>query len=91
MGDWYGFASAISINFSIFVRWYLVTQNRQAIDRGAMKESDRKSLEQVKTLCVLVDNKIVTVIAPRNVVVNCFLTTPRPSHLRVYSAIRVLG
>lgn len=91
VGDWYGFASAISINFSIFVRWYLVTQNRQAIDRGAMEESTRNPLGQVKILCVLADNKIVTVIAPRNVVVNCFLTSPRPLHLRVYSAVRVLG
>lgn len=91
VGDWYGFASAFSINVSIFVRWYLVTQNRQAIDRGAVEETAEKSSERVKTLCVLADNKIVTVFAPRNVVVNCFLTTPRPLHPRIYSVVRGLG
>lgn len=91
VGDWYGLASAISIIVSIFVRWYLVTQNRQAIDRGAMKETVRNPTEVVKTLCVLADNKVVTIFAPRNVVINCFLTTPRPFHPRIYSFVRGLG
>lgn len=91
MGDWYGLASAIGINVSIFVRWYLVTQNRQAIDRAATEETAKEPFECVKTFCVLADNRVVTVFAPRNVVVNCFLTSPRPSRPRIYSVVRGLG
>lgn len=91
VGDWYGFASAISTIVFIFARWYLVAQNRQAVDRGAMEETARQSAEPVKTLCVLADNRIVTVFAPRNVVIKCFLNTPKPSHPRIYSAWRFVG
>ncbi|KAG7006524.1 hypothetical protein G7Y79_00014g036990 [Physcia stellaris] len=91
LGDWYGFASAICIDTSIFVRWYLVTQNRQALDRAAVEEDTRRTPALVKTLCFLRDNKVITVHAPRNVVINCFLTTPGPEHHRVYAVIRALG
>lgn len=91
LGDWYGFASAMSVNTSIFVRWYLVSQNRQAIDHAAKLEDSRRSPDVVKILCFLADNKVVTVFAPRNVVINCFLTTPQPSHPRFYGIVRALG
>ena len=91
LGDWYGFVSALCIDTSIFVRWYLVRQNRQALDHAATTEDTRRNPELVKTLCFLRDNKVVTVWAPRNVVINCFLSTPRPPCYEIYSSVRVLG
>lgn len=91
LGDWYGLASAICIDTSIFVRWYLVKQNREALNQAATTEDTRRTADMVKTLCFLRDNKVVTVLAPRNVVINCFLSTPKPQRHRLYSSVRVLG
>lgn len=91
LGDWYGLASAICIDTSIFVRWYLVKQNRTALDHAATDEDNRRNQEMVKTLCFLRDNKVVTVLAPRNVVINCFLSRPKPRNHRIYSWVRALG
>ena len=91
LGDWYGFVSALCIDTSIFVRWYLVKQNREALDRAATTEDVRRNPQMVKTLCFLRDNKVVTVYAPRNVVINCFLSAPKPLHQKTYSAVRYLG
>ena len=91
LGDWYGLASAVCIDTSIFVRWYLVKQNREAVDHAATTEDKRRNQEIVKTLCFLRDNKVVTIYAPRNVVINCFLTTPKPGRPHLYSSVRALG
>ena len=91
LGDWYGFASAVCMDTSVLVRWYLVKQNREALDHAATTEDDRRTSEMVKTLCFLRDNKVVTVWAPRNVVINCFLSAPKPRHHQVYSLVRALG
>ena len=91
LGDWYGLASALCIDTSIFVRWYLVKQNREALDHAATTEDNRRNSAKVKTLCFLRDNKVVTVWAPRNVVINCFLSALKPRRHRLYSSVRVLG
>ena len=90
-GDWYGFASAICIDTSIFVRWYLVKQNREALDHAATLEDTRRNPEMVKTLCFLRDDKMVTVYAPRNVVINCFLSAPKLPRQQLYSSVRAFG
>ena len=90
LGDWYGLVSAISMDVSIFVRMYLISQNRNALDRAAITKG-KEPEELVKTMCILSDNKAVTVIAPRHVVIGCFLTTPKPSKPHLYKMIRALG
>ena len=91
LGDWYGFVAAVSIDVSVLVRWFLVSQNREAIDLASVDEDRRRSPEHVKTLCFLSDNKVVTVFVPRSVLINCFLDTPKPSRPKAYSVVQALG
>ena len=91
LGDWYGMTTMISIITSILVRAFLVTENRRALDELAKEVTPRKNSDVVKTLCFLADNKVITVYAPRNVIINCFLSTLRPKNPKSYSAVRALG
>ena len=91
LGDWYGMTTMISIIASILVRAYAVTENRQALDQAARAETPRKNGEVVKTLCFLADNRVITVYAPRNVVISCFLTSLQPQNPKIYAAALALG
>lgn len=50
-----------------------------------------RNAEMVNTVCFLRDNSSVAAYAPRNVVINCFLSTPIPLWQQIYSAVRALG
>lgn len=89
-GDYYGIAAAISMDVGIIVRDYLVRQNRDAVDRAAADTSIHSS-EIVKTLVLLANGKAATVVAPRNVIVNCFLSPPKPTHPTYYNIARAIG
>lgn len=89
-GDWFGFSNAVAMAISVFVRLYLVQQNRDFLDHKAnsLKESDR---DLVKVLCLIPDGRAVTLLAPRGIVKDCFLTTPRPLTRPFYDIARSLG
>lgn len=89
-GDFYGLAAALSMDLSVFVRAYLVAQNRSAIDRAAADTSVHSN-ELVRTIILLANGKATTVLAPRNVVVNCFLSPPKPVHPIHYGIARAIG
>ncbi|CAF9916076.1 hypothetical protein IMSHALPRED_002964 [Imshaugia aleurites] len=90
VGDCYGLASALCMDVGIIVRAYLVSQNRDAIDRAATDTSIHSN-EMVKTFIVLANGKATTVFAPRNVVVGCFVSTPTVAHPTYYAIARVIG
>lgn len=60
------------MDLGVVVRAYLVAQNRNAIDRAAADTSIHSN-ELVRTIILLANGKATIVLAPRNVVVNCFL------------------
>lgn len=90
LGDYYGLVAALSMDVGIIVRAYLVTQNRDAVDRAAADTSIHSN-ELVKTLVLLANGKATTILAPRNVVINCFLTPPKPAHHTYYMIARAIG
>lgn len=90
VGDFYGLASALCIDAGIIVRAYLVRQNRDAIDRAAVDTSVHSN-DLVRTFIILANGKATTVVAPRNVVVNCFLSTPKIAHPTYYAIARAIG
>lgn len=89
-GDWFGFANAVAMVVSVFVRLYLVQQNRDFLDQKAnsLQGNDK---DFVKALCLLSDGRAVTLSAPRGIVKNCFLTTPRTPTRPLYDIARSLG
>jgi hypothetical protein len=90
VGDWFGFANTAALITSVFVRWYMLRLNRAYLDEGATSMSG-PGAEFVKVFCLLTDGKAVTLQAPRGLVVNGFLTTPRPYHKHGYKLCRAIG
>lgn len=88
--DWFGFANALSMTLSVLVRSYLVGENRRSLDKAAANFS-KKEAEIVKIFCVLSNGKAVTLLAPRGIVIRCFLTTPQPLQPRIYGFVRAIG
>ena len=88
--DWFGFVNVIAMVISVIVRWVVVQQNREAIDR-AVRSGMALSGETVQTFWILPNGKAVTIVVPRGILINCFLTTPRPPYKRSYVAARLAG
>jgi hypothetical protein len=90
MGDWWGLANAVSMILSVLVRRSIVSQNRHAVD-AAVIEAQKITDENVTTFVTTPNGQAVTMYAPRMIVVNCFLTNPRPSNPTFYDTMRALG
>lgn len=99
MSDWWGLVNATSMAMSVVVRCRLVQENANALDRAVLDECYGRSdidnshgdLEKVKLLISLADGRMVTMYAPRGLVLEGFtkrLTILRP-HL--YTCIKALG
>lgn len=93
MYDWWGFANAVSMAFSVVVRWYCVSQNRRWLDESVRradagdtsyrikkggKPGEYKSPKRVKLIVITPDVKAVFMDAPDSVVRNCFVRSPAP-------------
>jgi hypothetical protein len=90
MTDWFGLANALSMLVSVLVRYIVVKKNRDAIDQGAVA-GFHSSSDTVKMFLTLPNGKAISIYAPRGVVVQSFLTTPRPSNPRWYAFVRSIG
>ena len=88
--DWFGLANSLSMTASVFVRWAVVSQNRNAIDRDTLAGLESSS-EVIKTFWTLPTGKAVAMYVPRGVLIGCFLTTPQPPSPLFYSAARMAG
>lgn len=88
--DWWGFSNIAAMILSVVVRQQMVSQLRDAVDRDV----DSFSLDpgqEVKVFLTLPNGKAVTIYGPRQAIVHCLLTDPRPIRPRVYMALRVLA
>lgn len=96
MGDWWGLANAVSMAVSVVVRCCLVQENVNALDRAVLNACYGRSgiqgdSETVKLLTALADGRMVTMYAPRGLVLEGFtkrLTILRP---RLYTYTKALG
>jgi hypothetical protein len=69
-GDWFGTANVSSMLISVFVRWLVVKQNREAIDRTVLAGMTSSS-QVVKTFWTLPNGKAIAIYAPRGII-DCF-------------------
>ncbi|KAI1441572.1 hypothetical protein F5Y02DRAFT_399168 [Annulohypoxylon stygium] len=96
MGDWWGLANTISMAVSVIVRCCLVQENVNGLDKAVLDACYEKggiqgSSEKVKLLISLDDGRMVTMYAPRGLVLEGFtkrLTILQP---RLYSYTRAFG
>lgn len=90
MTDWWGLANAISLGISVLVRFAILKENRDAIDRSA-ETSVLQSTAIVKTFWKLPTGSSVTIYTSRGVLTECLLSTPRPSNYMIYNLLRYAG
>jgi hypothetical protein len=92
MGDYWGLANSVAMIVSVIVRWVLVKENLLGLDDAAQTAcygvgawQGTKTAEQVKLLITLPDGKMVTVYAPRGVVINCITKKPTVLNPNTYT------
>lgn len=92
-GDWWGLANAIAMILSIFVRVFVVSQNRAGLDAAADANQSQTSgqTQQAKLLVILNDAKAVTMTAPAGLVKPCFIFKPQPPNESLYEFARNIG
>lgn len=90
MRDWWGLVNALSMAVSVFVRKIILWQNRRRLDL-VLSERKAASDEIVKVFLTTPTGKAVSIYAPRLIVTDCLLTTPRPPEPRLYNIIRTVG
>jgi hypothetical protein len=96
MNDWYALATYMALITSVIVRKILIKENCMALDTAAETAISSSSTpsamsKEVKAWWTLPDGTSVTLFAPRGVVINCLLTTPRPKHPNLYNITRTVG
>lgn len=94
MGDWWGVANSIALVASVFVRWYLIREHNIGLNKSCGNASYTGNALRstvVKLLVTLDDGRMVTVFAPRGLVLSGFLKTPAPVHPLTYTWTRRAG
>ena len=87
LGDWYGFTNSVALAASVVVRWHMLEQNRGFLD-SAVQDFTEHRQEFVKAFCLLADGRAVSLHAPRGLITEGFLTTPRPLYPFAYRLSR---
>jgi hypothetical protein len=90
MGDWWGLVNSLSMAASVLVRKAILGQNRRTLDLAATKSKEHPD-DIVKVFLTMPSGKAVSIHAPRLIVIDCLLTTPRPPHSWFYNGMRALG
>jgi hypothetical protein len=90
-GDWWGLANSISMIVSIFVRVYLVKQNRDALDAMADKYADLHIQGGDYFFLSPSDGQLVTMLASWDLVADCFMRKPFPLHRGFYKITQAIG
>ena len=88
MGDWWGVANSIALVVSVFVRWYLVREHNLGLNQSCSSACYSRTSQhstRVKLLVTLDDGKLVTIYAPRGLVLSGFLKRPAPVHPSIYT------
>jgi hypothetical protein len=90
MTDCWGLANSISLGISVLIRFAILKENRDAIDRSA-ESSLLQSTTIVKTFWKLPTGSSVIIYMSRGVLTECLLSTPKPSNYRKYNLLRYVG
>jgi hypothetical protein len=89
LGDWYGFATSVSLVVTVIARTYILSSLRQSVDE-LVAEADAQSTESVILFLKLPDGKAVTVRTTRGIATCVLLTEARPKHHSLYLSFRAL-
>ena len=88
MADWWGFANAISMVASVAIRWCLIQENTDGLDQTTVNAcygpSAQHLEERVKLLVTSSEGKMVTIYAPRGLVVRGFTRRISPPRHQLY-------
>ncbi|KAI2617251.1 hypothetical protein GGS26DRAFT_577266 [Hypomontagnella submonticulosa] len=88
--DWWGVANVIALGLTVLVRQQMVGSLRSSVDKG-FQDARNNPGDDVKIFLTLPNGTAVTMRGPRQVVVNCVLTNPRPSNPTYYFILRTVG
>ena len=94
MSDWWGFANALAMIWSIGVRHYVLEQNRKGLDIAVVQAGEQCrdcTSDLVKLFITTSNSKAVTMFAPESIVRSCFVKRPSPPHKAFYALVRHLG
>jgi len=88
MADWWGLANALSMGASVLIRWCLVQENTDGLDLATVNACFGPKAavleERVKLLITLADGKMVTIYAPRGLVIEGFTKRITPPRRQLY-------
>jgi len=85
MKDWFGVANSASMAASVLVRWILVKGNVDGLDAAAVSTVEKKGMGQrVKLFITLANGRMVTIFAPRGLVIAGFTKRIEPVKKAVY-------
>lgn len=87
--DVWGMTNVAVMAAAVLVRQLMISQRRSFIDR-TIEESHDEPNSEVKLFLTLPNGKAVTVLAPRNLVMNCILTDSRPTDPCYYYLLRII-
>lgn len=87
--DSWGMANVAVMATAVLVRHLMINQRRSFIDR-AIEESHDEPNSDVKVFLTLPNGKAVTILAPRNLMVNCILTDSRQTVPCYYYLLRII-
>ncbi|KAA8571381.1 hypothetical protein EYC84_001384 [Monilinia fructicola] len=90
VGDWWGFANAMSMASSVVVRRIILEANESALDK-ILEGDGQLPDEMVKVFVTTPSGDAVTVFTSRRVVLDCLLTTPHPQKPTLYRLTRAVG
>lgn len=96
MGDWWGLSNVVSMGVSVLVRWCLVRENINALDRASVNACYGRNgvggdNERVKLLATLPGGIMVVMFAPRGLVVEGFIKRLSILNPHLYSFIKGVG
>lgn len=89
-GDRWGFANGVVMGAAVVVRQLMVSQRRSFIDQAVEKSPNVPNTE-VKLFLTLPNGKAVTILTPRNLMMNCILTDTQPTNPCYYNLLRIMG
>jgi hypothetical protein len=96
MGDYWGLANTLAMVFSVVVRWYLVRENVASLDIASLNAVSQRAIapkmaEEVTLMITLPNGHMVTMYAPRGVVIFCLTKKPEPHNVNFYRWAKRVG
>ncbi|KIN08353.1 hypothetical protein OIDMADRAFT_48218 [Oidiodendron maius Zn] len=87
LGDWYGFASSVSLVAVIIARGCMLFSLRRSLD-NLVERAEEHNCDPVTLFVMLPNGMAVTIRTTRGITTNVFLTEPRPGSHFLYVLFR---